>query len=92
MMRWQNVVIGGLLLAMAFGIHGAVDRARMNRDIRIMESVLGKLLAGEDRFDEEPNVSGMYFDGYGVLLSRGTSTERRSNEAWIPNIRVLGAG
>ncbi len=50
------------------GTDAAVDRAKMQRDVRIMEGVLSELLSGNDVFEDHADVSGMYFDGYGVLF------------------------
>lgn len=87
MTGWRNLLVVGILVTIALDAHSAVDRTRMRRDIRIMEGVLGKLLSGENAFGAEPEVRGMYFDGYGVLLL----VDRPRRVARLRDYRTIGS-
>lgn len=66
-MKRHTFTILALVLASlatsAFAQQG-IDRKRMQRDLDIMEAVLGKLMNGNGGTE----VQGLYFDGYGVIF------------------------
>ncbi|MDA0746074.1 MAG: hypothetical protein O2954_06105 [bacterium] len=65
-------VLGCLLLLPVIGFADeAFDRQRMQRDLEIMEAVLGKLLQQDNMHlggGEDRKVRGLYCEGYGVLF------------------------
>ena len=64
--KWlRRIALWSLCLGGAFAADAAIEGVKselMQRDLRIMEGVLGKILSGT------PRVKGMHFEGYGVVF------------------------
>jgi len=70
----KKVTISGfclLLLLFVVGMQAQtkVDYNQMNRDLRIMEKILGSLLSEENSYFRVDNVKVAYLDGYGVVFT-----------------------
>ena len=54
---------------MTFGQDRTIDQKRLNRDLKIMEGILDKLLRGKSSFWQfDGNTKGLYLDGFGIVF------------------------
>ena len=70
----KKISISGMLFLLLFFIIGAqtqtkIDYEAMNRDLRIMEKILGSLLADDNNYIGVGEIKGIYLDNYGVVFN-----------------------